>query len=150
MDTDAPTVASAAELEDARTSPRTRARPPQIELITRGEPRRRWSVEQKQAIAAESLLPGASPIAIARHHGISSGLLYTWRKALLAAQPALTRFARVDVSPTAHAPPVDQRDNGPSTCNRIEVVLPGGTTLRADAGIDPRALRRILSVLEKR
>jgi hypothetical protein len=31
--------------------------------------------------------------------------------------------------------------------NLIEIVLPAGTTLRVDAQVDPRALRRILAVL---
>ena len=59
------------------------ARNQRIELITRGERRRRWSVEQKREIAAESLEPGVSPITVARRYGISSGLLYTWRRHLL-------------------------------------------------------------------
>jgi hypothetical protein len=50
---------------------------PRIELITRGERRRRWTVEQKQTIAAQSLAPGASPTEVARQYGISSGQLYT-------------------------------------------------------------------------
>ena len=33
---------------------------PRIELITRGERRRRWTIEQKQTIAAQSLGLGAS------------------------------------------------------------------------------------------
>ena len=53
------------------------------ELITRGERRRRWSVEQKREIAAESLEPGVSSITVARRYGISSGLLHTWRRHLL-------------------------------------------------------------------
>ena len=59
------------------------ARSQRIEVITRGERRRRWSVEQKREIAAESLEPGISPITVARRYGISSGLLYTWRRHLL-------------------------------------------------------------------
>ena len=78
------------------------ARSQRIEVITRGERRRRWSVEQKREIAAESLEPGISPITVARHYGISSGPLYTWRRHLLegslgtSAQP-VARFARVDL-----------------------------------------------------
>jgi transposase len=70
-------------------------------LIPRGERRRRWTTEQKQTIAAQSLAPGASPANIARLHGISTGQLYTWRHALRAAQPdaAFGRFARVEVAP---------------------------------------------------
>src|SRR2546430_2624941 len=92
-----------AGLESAHTTDRMSARSGRIEVITRGERRRRWSAEQKREIAAASLEPGISPITVARRYGISSGLLYTWRRHLLegslgtTAQPA-AKFARVEVT----------------------------------------------------
>jgi len=150
MEQDAPASDGAGSAESTRTGTRTSARNSTIEVITRGEPRRRWSIEQKQAIAAESLVPGVSPTVVARRYGISSGLLYTWRKALLAAQPGLlTGFARVEVAdhdrvaaPVLPAP-------APQTVELIEVTLPDGTTLRAPARIDPRALRGLLGALRR-
>ena len=53
------------EAESAHTTDRMSARNQRIELITRGERRRRWSVEQKREIAAESLEAGISPITVA-------------------------------------------------------------------------------------
>ena len=45
--------------------------------------RRRWSIEEKREIVAESLQPGIGPSEIIRKHGISSGQLSTgassWR-----------------------------------------------------------------------
>jgi len=130
-----------------------------VELMTRGERRRRWTVEQKQMIAAQSLAPGASATEVARQHGIGTGQLYNWRKGLRAAQPGAAvpgRFARVEVvtakpllcaaqnsmnaAPTPQPKPAQPAD-------LIEIVLPAGTTLRVDAQVDPRALRRILAVL---
>ena len=155
MDRDAIVIGPEAESEGARTSSLKSGRSPSIELITRAEPRRRWSIEQKQLIAAESLAPGASPIAVARRHGIGSGLLYTWRKALLEAQPGIARFARVEVTgdartsgPTTTAPPLLPAASAP-TAGMVEIVLPNRTTVRVEAQIDPRALRRVLSVLAK-
>src|SRR3954449_7032331 len=83
METDAEPAGPGAEVASAHTTDRMSARSQRIELITRGERRRRWSVEQKRDIAAESLEPGISPITVARRYGISSGLLYTWRRHLL-------------------------------------------------------------------
>ncbi len=103
MDTDATVIEPDAGSESTRTSARTSGRRSSIELITRAEPRRRWSIEQKQSIAAESLAPGASPTEVACRYGVSSGLLYAWRKALLAAQPNIARFARVEVAGPAGA-----------------------------------------------
>ncbi|TPG38054.1 IS3 family transposase, partial [Roseomonas nepalensis] len=51
-----------------------------VEVITRGERRRSWTGAQKRDIVMESLEPGGSPIAVARRHGIGTGLLYTWRR----------------------------------------------------------------------
>ena len=75
MDMDDEPVEPRAEVESAPTTGRMSARSQRVEVITRGERRRRWSVEQKREIAAESLEPGVSPITVARRYGISSGLL---------------------------------------------------------------------------
>lgn len=78
------TLLPPAETEAAHKTDRKSVRRPRIELITRGERRRRWSIEQKQEIVAESLSPGTTPAEVARKHAIGSGLLYTWRQQLLA------------------------------------------------------------------
>ncbi|MGI4955888.1 MAG: transposase, partial [Janthinobacterium lividum] len=56
---------------------------------------------QKRAIALESMDPAGAPSDVARRYGISSGLLYTWRRQMMegqlgsAPQP-VAGFARVD------------------------------------------------------
>ena len=148
MDTNATPAETAASTESAHTTSRKNAPTLRVDLIPRGERRRRWTTEQKQTIAAQSLAPGASPTNIARLHGISTGQLYTWRHALKAAQPtaanqAMERFARVEVAPQPVAP-VDIPARPPGL---IEIALSDGTTVRVDARIDPRALRRVLTAL---
>ena len=145
MDTNATPAETAASTESAHTISRKSAPPLRMELIPPGERRRRWTTEQKQVIAAQSLVPGASPTNVARLHGISTGQLYTWRHALKAAQPgaALGRFARVEVAPQPVAPP-DVMARPPGL---IEIALSDGTTVRVDAAVDPRALRRVLAAL---
>src|SRR5271168_2148479 len=102
METEIIPAEPGAETASTHTSSHKSARNPRLEVITRGERRRRWTVEQKQMIAAQSLAPGASPTEVAREHGISSGQLYTWRRLLLAAQPGggmvAGRFARVEMT----------------------------------------------------
>lgn len=146
MDTDTPLTETVASTESAHTSSRKSAPPIRMDLIPRGERRRRWTTEQKQTIAARSLAPGASPTNVARLHGISTGQLYMWRQALKAAQPgaATGRFARVEVAPQPVAAPPDVPARLPGL---IEITLSDGTMVRVDAGIDPRALRRVLSAL---
>jgi transposase len=147
-------------IESAHTSGHKSARNERIELITRGERRRRWTAEAKQAIAAQSLSPGASPSEVARLYGISTGQLYTWRRALLAAQPELLqggmgRFARVEVVAARQSGPVPAMPSAlsasPGTSMRsvgaIEIVLTDGTVVRVDARVDAAALTRVLSAL---
>src|ERR1700730_6531204 len=159
METDGAAVDPGAEIESAQTTDRMSARNQRIELITRGERRRRWSVEQKREIAAESLEPGISPITVARRYGISSGLLYTWRRHLLegsrgtASRPG-EKFARVEVM-AMPAQPVPATPSlpvpAPNSLNHpegmIEIALPGGVSVRVDAKVDSGALRRVLAAL---
>ena len=145
MDTDVTLAEAAASEGSTLTTSRMSAPTLRVDLIPRGERRRRWTTEQKQTIAAQSLAAGASPTNIARLHSISTGQLYTWRHALRAAQPdaAFGRFAHVEVAPQPMAPvDIPARPRG-----LIEIALSDGTTVRVDAGIDPRALRRVLTAL---
>ena len=51
-----------------------------MEMITGVERRRRWRLEEKLRIVAESEQPGASVSDVARRHEMSRGLLWTWRR----------------------------------------------------------------------
>jgi transposase-like protein len=92
---------------------------------------------------------------VAREYGISSGLISTWRKALLAAQPsstgAVAQFVRVQIAwPQQATPSLDPpvRSEPPLRATSvIEIVLCNGTTVRVDAQIELRALRRVLAAL---
>ena len=51
-----------------------------MEIITGVERRRRWRLEEKLRIVAETEQPGASFVAVARRHEVSRGLLWNWRR----------------------------------------------------------------------
>jgi transposase len=142
-----------------------------IEVITRGERRRRWSIEEKREIVAESLGAGVRPSEVIHKHGITSGQLYAWRQQLTrrmngppARPPA--GFARVDVvvgerevpaPPVTEMPPTASKPQAPVPAvatlrakGLIEIVLPGGTSVRVDAHVDDRALRCVLDALHAR
>ena len=140
-----------------------------IEVITRGERRRRWSIEEKREIVAESLGAGVRPSEVIHKHGITSGQLYAWRQQLtrrVDGQPArpLASFARVDVvegereertAPVTEAPAAKPQAQVPAIAmprakGLIEIVLPGGTSVRVDAHVDDRALRCVLDALHAR
>jgi transposase len=147
--------------ESTRTTSRTSGRSNRVEIITRAEPRRSWTLAQKREIVAESFGPDLTPTEVARKYAISSGQLYTWRQQLLGVQATLVRrgapqFAAVDLESDppllAESKPLEAA--APSAATRpeglIELVLPGGVVLRVDAHVDGRALRRILGALEGR
>jgi transposase len=95
--------------ESAHTTGRKSARSARVEIITRGERRRSWTVEQKREIVAESFGPDLTPTEVARKHAISSGQLYTWRQQLLGVQTALVtraapRFAQVKLEAAPSLP----------------------------------------------
>src|SRR5579862_4700209 len=119
-----------------------------IEVITGGERRRRWSIEEKREIVAESLGPDVRPSEIIRKHGITSGQFYAWRQQLtrrVAEPPARVSasFARVEAATgegAAHAPETPsvtvsrQSSAAPAivasrTKGVIEIVLPDGTSV---------------------
>jgi transposase len=129
-----------------------------VEVITRGERRRAWTLDQKREIVAESLGAELSATEVARKYGIRTGQLYTWRQQMLAGPNAVItraepRFAEVELTPPAPEPA--NLASGPATAaarppwpeGLIEIVLPGGALVRVDAHVDGRALRRVLSAL---
>ena len=151
------------DAEDAPTITRMSVREKPVEVITRGERRRVWTDQQKHDIVLESLVPGGSPIAVARRHGVGTGLLYTWRrqmvegqlKALMPTAPSFMPVTAVPDNQTAAAAPISSRaapaaaaiDGDPG---RIEIVLADGVTVRVGAAVDEVALRRVLAALGRR
>ena len=147
-----------------RTSSRTSVPSARVEIVT-SSGRRRWSLEQKRDIVAESLGPELTPTEVARKHAISSGQLYTWRRERLGVQTAMMtrsapRFAEVvshvpsqpldvDPAPAEISPP-----SSPAASARpdglIEIVLPSGVVVRLDGHVDAGALRRVLGALDGR
>jgi len=151
------------DAEDAHTIDRMSVRERPIEVITRGERRRVWTAEQKRDIVVESLEAGGSPIAVARRHGIGSGLLYTWRrrlvegrlKALLPASPSFVPVAALpDGESAASAPPVPPAAFSATltggTPASMEIVLADGVMVRVGAAVDEAALGRVLAALGRR
>ena len=137
------------DLASTHMSTHTSARSRPIEII-RSERRRRWPPEQKRAIVAETRIPGASLSGVARKHGIGTGLLYSWRRRFLGELPAMTPgFARVELSDAATPVLAGPIMPGAGSSGLIEIALPNGASVRVDAKVDERALRRVLRVLRE-
>lgn len=163
METPPPLTPAAplSDTEDAHKIGHKGSRSQRIEVITRGERRRVWTPEQKREIVAESFGPDLTPTEVVRKHGISSGQLYTWRQQLLSgSMTVLSRaapdFAQVDTLPARQplaasdpqlTEPVAALGALSPLSGVIEIVLTSGVTLRVDAHVEARALRRVLEVL---
>src|ERR1700730_13121278 len=71
------------------------------EVLDWVERRRRWSRQDKARIIEETLAPGARVSEVARRHGISASLVFTWRRQSRANQepaPVVPRFAAVRIA----------------------------------------------------
>ncbi|MFW2392052.1 MAG: IS66-like element accessory protein TnpA [Methyloceanibacter sp.] len=128
-----------------------------IELITRVERRRRWSVEDKLGLVAETRKDDKSVASVAKANGISASLLYSWRRQ--ASRGEL-------VAPADHLGPafvpisvVDDGGSGMATTSTplmgerrglIEIDLGDGRQVRVDRDVNASALRRVLGVLSGR
>src|SRR5215203_1475721 len=59
-----------------------------VEVITGVGRRRRWSLEDKARIVAESLDPATTSSAVARRHGLHASQLFVWRQQLQRSAPS--------------------------------------------------------------
>jgi transposase len=110
-----------------------------VEVITRPERRRRWSAEQKQAIVAESLAPGAVVTEIARRAEIGPGQIYRWRREIGVANG----FAQVLIAP------VGDGAGCPAT-PAIEIEFAGKARVRIPASIPTGLAAGVVKVLSGR
>jgi transposase len=137
---------------------RSSARTEQIEVRVRHERHRNWGPDEKLRMVRETLRPGAVIAEVARRHGIGTGLLYTWRRAMLASavsgfvpaqvQPALETTTGADGQPAVVAKPVPPRIRPAS--GRVEVEFPNGVRVRVDGSVDAVLLRGVLTALDDR
>jgi len=56
---------------------------PEVEIITDGGRRRRWTAAEKLRIVEETLDERASISVVARRNGVGANLLYRWRRLML-------------------------------------------------------------------
>jgi transposase len=120
----------------------------QIEIINGRERRRRWSLDDKLRIVAESREPGASVRAVAARHDVYPKLLSTWRSLERHGRLVGTsaRFVPVRLieapPPTAAIPPSTN-----AAAETIEIILPDGSRVRVGNDVSLATLRRVMTAL---
>ena len=124
-----------------------------IEVITGRERRRRWSLETKLRVVAESQEPGACVRAVAARHDIYPSLVFNWRR-----QVREGRLSRSDLPsfvPVRLTGPLRHDDAQPSPAaspddgNGIAVTLPDGTRIHIGHAAQLPLLRGVLGVLRQ-
>jgi transposase len=111
-----------------------------LEVITGIGRRRRWSLEDKARIVAESLDPATTSSAVARRYGLHASQLFVWRQQLAASvAPKAPAFVPVVVAEDSAAPA--------EMMGRMEIAL-GPVVVRVGADVDAAALHRVLEVVQ--
>ena len=133
-----------------------------VEIITGRERRRRWSVEDKLRIVAETHAAGSQVRAIAVRNGLCESLVYTWRRQAregLLVSPETPTFMPVrtlEAPNSAALPPEPERTIEPqasaahqaSQAGMIEIELGDGRRIRVGNDVNVVSLRRVLQALQ--
>ena len=114
-----------------------------LEVITGVGRRRRWSLEEKARIVAESLDPATTAAAVARRYGLHASQLFVWRQQLQRHAP----LAEADRGP-GFVPVLLAEDSAApaEAAGRMEIAL-GPAVVRVGVDVDAAALRRVLEVV---
>ena len=128
-----------------------------VEIITGRERRRRWSLQDKVRIVAETNEPGSMIRAVAARHGVCESLLFTWRRqareGLLgraAESPVFVPVQALAPASTAVAP-LDKRPRPASASQStgapglVEIEFGDGRQIRVGSDVILPALRRVLA-----
>jgi transposase len=122
-----------------------------VEIIVGGDRRRRWGLEEKLRIVAETQEPGACIREVAARHDVYPSLLHNWRRQvregrLAAIPPASFVPVRVAAREPIAAEPLPPA-NAHQATDIIEIVLPDGSHVRVGNAVNLSALRRVMTVL---
>lgn len=126
-----------------------------VEVIETGA-RRCWTLEEKQRIVAESFGAPRVVSATARRHGLSTSQLFNWRRLArsgqLTGQGEDAGFVRAIVAPESpvEQSPASDLQTAPTSAGRMVIVLSGDRRVIVGSDVDAAALRRVLTVLERR
>lgn len=112
--------------------------------VDRRSNRRRFSDEEKLAIARESDAPDASAAEICRRHGIVTSMLFRWRVQFGFGRRARAKLARVEVANAASDDPLPLvlHDLLQPPDGMVAVELTDGRRVFASADADPDVVRR--------
>jgi transposase len=129
-----------------------------VEIITSVERRRRWSVQEKLRLVAESYQADGGIAEVSGRADLHPSLLQRWRRQARDGTLVADRLGPGSFVPIAiggvegsAAPPLTAPvTSGPAVRGLVEIDLPNGCRVRVDQDIPAVALRRIIGVLVRR
>ena len=117
----------------------------QVDTKEAGAKRRRWSLDLKRQLVAETLEPGSSVSIVARRHDVNANQLFKWRHELGGSTPAAAALVPVAVMPEPATGLVVPKP----APGRIEIVLSGGVRVRIEGAVDPAAVSAAMAAVLK-
>ena len=133
-----------------------------VEIITGRERRRRWSVEDKLRIVAETQEAVARVSAVAARNGLCESLVFAWRRQVRegilvrSEAPVFLPVRTLEVAAPAAAEPSGPRPMSQSMAVRpasssglMEIELGDGRQVRVGSDVNLAALRRVLRALRQ-
>jgi transposase len=131
-----------------------------MEIIIGDERHRRWSVQEKLRIVAETEQPGGGIADVARRHRISRGLLWNWRSQVrrgvlkpevppvfLPVQ-AIGEMANGS-NRTPVSSPVASAADPAAAPGQVEITLPDGISVKVGQDVGLVTRRRVMAVLRR-
>lgn len=119
-----------------------------LDVVNSGR-RRRWSLDEKLRIVAESYQGRRQVSAVARRHEISRAQLYAWRRALGVGCCDIAGFSRAVIAPELSPGALPSGPAAPGV-GRMEVTTRLGDRIVVVGDVDGGAFAVVLSVLEGR
>jgi transposase-like protein len=125
-----------------------------VEILGGRECRRRWGLEGKLRIVAETHQPGARTREVAARHDVYPSLLHTWRRReregrLASIQPASFVPVCADTTPPVVTEPLLSSNGVRTTEVIIEIVLLDGSRVRVGNAVSLPVLRRVMTALRR-
>lgn len=121
-----------------------------VEVVTGVGGRRRWTIDDKAEIVAETLEPGASVSVVARRHDLTPQQLFAWRRearqrTVASEAPAPSFVPAVLEIP----PPISKRPRGRQTLGAVSMELEiDGVVVRIGADAKPAAIAAVIRAVK--
>lgn len=109
---------------------------------------RSWPEALKREIVAASLKPGSSVSRVARQYDVNANQVFSWRKRYRDEPSVPSISSGPQLIPVMVTAEPDAVATPPSVVEMIEIDVASKYRVRVGSGVDARALRRVLDVLE--